>query len=95
MDDQTGYERAKKRVEELKGFYHHLLVYVLVNLFLFVLNVLTSRGDWWFYWPLLGWGVGLGAHAASVFAGRGFWGKEWEERKIKQIMEKERRRHGG
>ena len=88
MDDQAGYERAKKRVEDIRGFYHHLLIYVLVNAFLFVLNILTSPGDLWFYWPLLLWGIGIVAHAASVFASGGLWGKDWEERKIKQLMEK-------
>jgi len=93
MDDQTGRERAKKRVEEIRGFYQHLLTYVLVNAFLFILNLLTSPGAWWFYWPLLGWGIGIGAHAASVFAIGGLWGEDWEERKVKQLMEKRQRRH--
>jgi hypothetical protein len=95
MDEQAGRERAKKRVDEIKGFYQHLLVYVLVNIFLFVLNVLTSPRDLWFYWPLLGWGIGVVAHAASVFAIGGVWGKDWEERKIKQLMERESRRRDG
>lgn len=92
MDDQTGYERAKKRVREIRGFYQHLLVYVLVNLGLFVLNVLTTPDELWFYWPMLGWGIGLVAHGASVFASGGLWGASWEERKIKQLMENDQRR---
>ena len=92
MDDEAGYERAKKRVEGIRGFYQHLLVYLLVNAFLFVLNMLTSPGDLWFYWPLLFWGIGIVAHAVSVFASGGLWGKDWEERKIKQLMEKDPRR---
>jgi len=90
MNDQARYERAKKKVEEIRGFYIHLLVYVLVNSFLFLTNFLTSRGDWWFYWTSVGWGIGVAAHAFSLFVGRGLWGKDWEERKIKQIMEKDR-----
>ncbi len=42
MDEQARYEKARKRVEEIKGFYTHLLTYVLVNLALFVLNLITS-----------------------------------------------------
>jgi hypothetical protein len=89
MDDQSAYERAKRRMEEIRGFYTHLLVYAVVNAFLFLVNWLNSPGDWWFYWPLLGWGIGVVAHGLSVFAGGGFWGKDWEERKIKQLMEKD------
>ena len=40
------------------------------------------------HWPLLGWGLGIVAHAASVFAGFTFLGREWEERKIKDLMDK-------
>ncbi|MCP4545251.1 MAG: 2TM domain-containing protein [bacterium] len=86
MSKAMSYEEAKERIQELRGFYSHLLVFVLGNSFLFVVNLLTSRGDWWFYWPLLGWGVGIVAHGSWVFWGRGLWGKSWEERKIRELM---------
>ncbi len=86
MSAQVSYEEARKRVEELKGFYQHLFVYVLVNAFLIVVNVLTAPGSWWFYWPLFGWGIGIVAHGASIFFGGGPWGKAWEQRKIRELM---------
>jgi hypothetical protein len=86
MNRPATYEEAKERVQQLKGFYQHLLAYVLINLFLFVVNLLTSRGEWWFYWPLFGWGIGLVAHGASVFMEFGPWGKAWEQRKIRELM---------
>ena len=89
MDEQTRYHEAKKRVEEIRGFYFHVVIYFLVNAGLIVLNLLTSPEYHWFIWPLIGWGLGLIIHAISVFGG--LWGKDWEERKIKEIMEKERR----
>jgi hypothetical protein len=92
VNDQQQYERAKKRVEEIKGFYSHLFVYILINAVLLLINIITSRGHWWFYWPLIGWGIGIIAHASSVFGFFGFFGQEWEERKIKEIMEKDRGR---
>ena len=85
--DQRRYERAQARVKELKGFYTHATAYVLVNIGLFVINLLTG-GGWWFYWPLLGWGIGLGVHALSVFgfSGGGPFGQDWEDRKGRGIM---------
>jgi hypothetical protein len=50
-EDQR-YDRAHARVQELKGFYTHATAYVLVNIGLFVINVLTA-GGWWFYWRSL------------------------------------------
>jgi len=57
--DQQSYERARARVQALKGFYIHASAFILVNIGLFVINVLTG-GVWWFYWPLLGWESGSG-----------------------------------
>jgi len=82
-EEEIKHRRAKKRVEALRGFYIHLGVYVLVNLFLFLLNIITSPDRLWFYWPLLGWGIGVIAQAFSVF------GADWEEKKIREIMKKE------
>lgn len=93
MDEQQLYERARTRVGALKGFYLHATAFVVVNIGLFAINVLAG-GVWWFYWPLMGWGIGLGVHALAVFgfAGGGPWGQEWEERKMREMMDEERGR---
>lgn len=88
MEEKERYERAKKRVEDIKGFYVHLLVYIAVNLGIFLINLLTSPGVWWFKWALIGWGMGLAAHGLSVFVFSSIMSKDWEEKKIKELMEK-------
>jgi hypothetical protein len=85
QDEQ--YQRAKQRVTELKGFYSHFAMYVGIMFLLFCVDFLTG-GRWWFYWPLLGWGIGVFAHAVSVFGISGILGPEWEERKIRELMSK-------
>jgi hypothetical protein len=89
--EQQRYQRAHARVRALKDFYTHATAYVLVNIGLFVINLVTG-GSWWFYWPLIFWGLGLGVHALSVFgfAGGGPWGRDWEERKTKEFMDEDR-----
>lgn len=74
MDDQEAYERAKKKVDAKIGFYIHLTVYVGVNLLLLIINLATlpepRKGffqDYWFYWPLLGWGIGIVFHALAAY----------------------------
>jgi hypothetical protein len=84
------YARARKRVEELKGFYVHLLIYLAVNTGLFLID-LFDGGGWWFFWPLFGWGIGVTAHAVGVFAGEGVFGQEWEARKIREMVERDSR----
>src|SRR2546430_12526577 len=58
------------------GLYVHTAVYVAVNVLLITINLSTATGPLWFQWPLLGWGIGLLAHAAAAFslAGRR---REW------------------
>ncbi len=90
MDEEQRYARAKARVDEIKGFYIHLIVYLIVNLGLFTMNLFTG-GGWWFYWGTLGWGIGLAVHGLSVFVFSGRMGAEWEQRKIRELMEKDER----
>lgn len=49
------------------GFKIHFAAYVGVNLLLLVINLLTTPNLLWFYWPLLGWGIGIVAHGAAVY----------------------------
>lgn len=86
---KTAYERAHARVEELRGFYVHVMIYLVVNTGLFLIDLVSGSG-WWFFWPMLGWGIGLGAHAVAVYAGGSRLGPEWEERKIRQLLERDR-----
>ena len=89
MNPEYEYRQARKRVKQKKGFYQHLTSYGIVIGFLFIINMLTSPLDWWFYWPALGWGVELSIHWFAVFMRHSFFGKQWEERKIKEFMEEE------
>jgi class 3 adenylate cyclase len=55
-------EAAEKKAETRLHFYNHLYVYVGVNIFLIIINLLSSPFRWWFPFPLLGWGIGLFFH---------------------------------
>lgn len=90
MENNLAYEAAKQRVATLKAFYQNLISYVAINVILFVINLITSPHHWWFIWPLLGWGVGVIAHGIQVFKEGSFLSKDWEERKIKEIMTKDK-----
>ena len=67
MENQQAYEKASKRVAAKLSFYIHLTVYVVVNLLLVAVNLVTSPGHLWFYWPLFGWGIGLFFHGLLRF----------------------------
>ena len=84
------YQRAKKRVEQIKEFYGHLTSYVVVMLFLLFINLKYTPENLWFFWPMLGWGIGLLFHAMKVSNYTRFLGKDWEERKLKEFLEQEK-----
>ena len=83
--EQLAYEKAAKRVEELKGFYGNLISYCIFIPFLIFINLKTAPNYHWFWWPLLGWGIGVISHGIKTFG----IGTDWEERQIKKYMEKE------
>lgn len=84
-NENTSYIRAKERVEKLKGFYGNLISYCVVIPILIFVNLSTSNFQW-FWFPMLGWGMGLTFHALETFG----VGKNWEERKIQEILNKDK-----
>jgi len=89
-NDQERYYHAKKKVEEIKGFYGNLTAYIVFNIFFLILNLMTTPDALWFYWPLLGWGIGVLFHGLKVFNYSPFLSKDWETRKIQEFIEKEK-----
>ena len=71
-----------KQVQRLKGFYSHAMIYALVISGLAVINLIVSPHRLWFVFPLLGWGIGLTAHAMRVFSPNLLFSPEWEKRQI-------------
>jgi len=84
-NENTAYYRAKKRVEELKGFYGNLISYCCVIPILVFVNLTYSPQFQWFWFSAAGWGFGLLMHAFKVFG----YSSNWEERKIQEILNKE------
>lgn len=91
MDTQNIYNenmafiRAKDRVEKLKGFYSNLISYCCVVPVLVFINI-KSGGFQWFWFPVFGWGMGVTFHAIETFG----YGKSWEEKKIQEILNKDK-----
>lgn len=84
-EEILAYEKAAKRVEELKGFYGNLISYCVFIPFLFFINWRTSPDYYWAFWPMFGWGIGVVAHGLQVFG----IGQDWEEKQIRKYMKRE------
>lgn len=106
------YNKAKKQVENEKEFYHHIVIYIVINILIIVVNRIiyinmdkssidhnfTEWLNWNLIIPPVSWGIGLLCNGLWVFKKnsfvikkyrKSFFSKEWEERKINELMNKE------
>ena len=82
--ESIAYQKAARRVKDLRDFYSNLISYCLVIPFLIFINLRTSPGYHWFWWPMFGWGLGLILNAIKVFG----VSSNWEEKLIQKILDK-------
>ncbi|WHT72947.1 2TM domain-containing protein [Myroides odoratimimus] len=87
-NEQEILVEAKKNVEKIKKFYAHLTTFIMVNIFLMVINMITNPTFPWALIPLFGWGIGLAADAMRTFNYSLFLGRDWEDKKIREYMDK-------
>lgn len=85
LNESQRYLRAKKQVDQLKGFYWSLTSYCIVMPFLIFINYRTNWNYQWFWYPLFGWGAGILFKAIYIFG----LPKNWEDKKIKEYMDKD------
>jgi hypothetical protein len=84
-NESIAFIRAKERLENIKGFYGNLMAYLIVVPTLIIINLFVQKGNFqWFWFPLVFWGMGVAIHAFEVFG----YGRNWEEKKIKELMHK-------
>lgn len=86
--EEKRYLKAKERVDQIKGFYGNLISYCIVIPFLWWLNYRITDFLWAIF-PTFGWGIGLFFHGMEAFGYNPFLGRNWEDRKIRELMEKE------
>ncbi len=88
--ENNSYIKAVDRVEKIKEFYQNLIMYIIfIPVFMFI-NLRFSPQFHWFYFPIIGWGIGVLFHGLETYNYNIFLGKDWEERKIKELMDKDK-----
>ena len=90
FDEENRYLKAQKRVKEIKSFYTHLITYVAVNVVIIIFNILYHELGYMKvkvnqFYSLIIWGIIVLIHGGFVFLG-----KDWEQRKIRKLMDKEK-----
>ena len=104
FEEEKRYLRALNRVKRIQGFYWHLFLYLAIvialvivvyggfeekgGVFQFVNYIHYDNPTWniyWFWFPFVIWGVVVLLQGIYVFGFR----SNWEERKIRELMDKE------
>lgn len=93
--DDIRYKEAERRVKKIKNFYVFIFIYIVVNIFILYLNYRELKpGEtiWqlkYFTLPLF-WGIAVVITAMRTFIPGFMLGSNWEDKKIKELMEKEK-----
>ncbi len=83
---EAGELLAFRQVRKLRGFYMHLMQYVVVVGALAVFNVWQTPHYLWVLWVAFGWGIGVLSHAMAIFQWLPFFGADWEKREVEKRL---------
>lgn len=90
--EELKYEKAKKKANNIRAFYYQLTAYCVIIPVLIFINLTFVPEFHWFWFSMIGWGTGVIMHGMEAFDLNPFLGKNWEERKLKQFVEEEKRK---
>lgn len=80
-------QQALEHVRDIKAFYSHLIVFLAVSALLIFVNWRYTPQYFWVVWAVGGWGIGLLAHASSVFEFFNvFFSSDWEKRQVEKRL---------
>ena len=91
-NETIAYDKARKRVKEIRSFYISLTCYFIVVPSLAYINIVYFPGFYWFLFSMCGWGLGLFFHAMKAFNFMPFFNQEWEDKKIQELIEEDKRK---
>lgn len=101
----NGFERAHRKVRQIRGFYSHLGFFVVINSSLFLLKDKMTIALFgkealgnlelmnWIDWNAYVWGVFLVLHALILFVNAHIFVRKWEERQLVKYMQAEAKRY--
>lgn len=85
---EASYLRASEQVKAIKEFYVSIILYCIIIPILIWINYQTTSFPWAIF-PALGLGFGLVVSGMAANGINPLWGKEWERRKIRELLNKE------
>jgi Na+/melibiose symporter-like transporter len=75
----TPEERALKRSKDFTGMLWHIATFVIINAFLWTIDILGGDGVNWAFWVTITWGIALAFHVAWYFIDVSREGRRYEK----------------
>jgi 2TM domain len=79
-------EEARRHVRRKRIFYTVVGIWLALSVMWFAIDLADDSTSYWFYWPMLGTGIGVAITGIVLLGFGGFFGAEWERREIDKYM---------
>jgi len=86
MDESL--EEARRYVRRKRIFYTVLGIWIALSLMWFLIDLADDSSSWWFYWPMLGTGIGVAITAIVLLGVGGLLGVDWERKEIEKFLDR-------
>jgi len=89
------FEDARRHVRRKRIFYTVLGVWIALSLMWFTIDLSDDSSSFWFYWPMLGTGIGVAIAGIVLLGIGGLFGADWERREIDKYLRRRGNEPGG
>ncbi len=79
-------EEARRWVRRKRIFYTVVGIYLSLSLMWFAIDLLDDSSGFWFYWPMLGTGLGVLVTGIVLGGVGGLFGRDWEQRQVEKYL---------
>jgi uncharacterized membrane protein YccC len=86
MPMNASLEEARRHVRRKRIFYTVLGIWIALSVMWFLIDVSDDSSSWWFYWPMLGTGIGVAITGIVLLGIGGLFGADWERREIDRYL---------
>jgi 2TM domain len=88
-------EEARRYVRRKRILYTVVGIWLALCLMWFTIDMLDDSSSFWFYWPMLGTGIGVAITAVALLGVGGLFGVDWERREIDKYLHRRGNEPGG
>jgi hypothetical protein len=88
MSREEAREEARRYVRRKRILYTVVAIWLVLSLMWFTIDLLDDSSSFWFYWPMLGTGIGVAITAIVLLGMGGLFGVDWERRQMDKYLQR-------